>query len=167
LLPRTCGGGFIEAMSKRLILLTAAAASAMAIAAGPAAATDNPAPGTQPGACVDSVKPTSGFTAKSARRAIDGGLLRGAARDTGCGVNRVALSLQLKKHGKCRDLTSAKKLGRRTSCTKHHWLSVSGTSRWSFRVPKKLPKGRYLIRTRAVDFAGNVEAQHGRGLRLR
>jgi hypothetical protein len=154
-------------MHKRLILLTAAAGAAMAIAAGPAAATDNPAPGAQPGACVDSVKPTSGFTAKSARGAIDGGLLRGRARDTGCGVNRVAVSLQLKKHGKCRNLGSAKKLGRRTSCNKRHWLAASGTSRWSFRVPKKLPKGRYVVRTRAVDFAGNLEGQHGRRLRLR
>jgi hypothetical protein len=160
-------GGFIGTMPKRLILLTAAAAAAMAIAAGPAAATDNPAPGVQPGTCVDSVKPTSSFSAKSARRAIDGGVLRGIARDSGCGVNRVAISLLVKKHGKCRNLTGAKKLGRRISCSKRHWLPAAGSSRWSFRVPKKLPKGRYVIRTRAVDFAGNVESQHGRRLRLR
>jgi hypothetical protein len=154
-------------MPKRLILLAAAAVAATAITAGPAAATDNPVPGVQPGACVDHIAPTSGFTARAARRAAHRRVLRGTAADTGCGVNSVAVSVALRKGGKCRSLTSAKRLGRRTSCRKTHWLPVRGTTRWSFRLPKRLPAGRYAIRTRAVDFAGNVQLPHGRRLRLR
>jgi hypothetical protein len=154
-------------MPKRLILLAAAAVAAMAITTGPAAATDNPTPGVQPGVCVDQVKPTSGFTAKAARRAARKRLLRGTARDTGCGLNKVMISV-LRKHGrKCRNLTSGKRLGRRTSCSKRHWLPVRGADRWSFPLPEKLPKGRYVIRTRAIDFAGNVQVSHGRRIRLR
>jgi hypothetical protein len=106
-------GGFIEAIPKRLLIL-ATAGAAPAITAGPAAAIDNPTPGVNPGACVDHVKPTSGFTAKAERRAARKRILR-------------------------------------------------GTTHWSFR----LPNGRYVIQTRAIDFAGNVRRSHTRRLRLR
>jgi hypothetical protein len=152
-------------MPKRLILL--AAVAAMAIPTGAAAQTEIPTPGAKPGACVDHVKPTSGFTAKAARRAARKRLLRGTALDAGCGIDKVTISV-LRKHGrKCRNLTSKKRLGRRTRCSKRRWLPVRGTTRWSFRFPKKLPKGRYVIRTRAVDFAGNVQVPHARRIRLR
>jgi hypothetical protein len=45
-------------------------------------------------------------------------------------------------------------------------IDARGATRWSFRLPK-LPRGRYVIRTRAVDFAGNVQVPHARRLRLR
>jgi hypothetical protein len=154
-------------MPKRLILLFAAAVTAMAIPTGAAAQTEIPTPGVKPGACVDHVKPTSGFTAKAARRAARKRLLRGTAGDAGCGVDNVTISVLRKGGHKCRNLTSKKRLGRRTSCSKRHWLPVRGTTRWSFRLPKRLPKGRYVIRTRAVDFAGNVQVPQRRRIRLR
>jgi hypothetical protein len=89
------------------------------------------------------------------------------AVDAACGVDKVTISV-LRRHGrKCRNLTSKKRLGRRTRCSKRRWLPVRGATRWSFRLPKKLPRGRYVIRTRAVDFAGNVQVPHARRLRLR
>jgi hypothetical protein len=65
-------------------------------------------------------------------------------------------------------LKKNKRLARRAMrCSKHRWLPVRGTTHWSFRLPKRLPKGRYVIRTRAIDFAGNVQHSRTRRLRLR
>jgi len=153
-------------MPKRLLILAAAGAT-LAITAGPATATDNPKPGAQPGACVDHVKPASGFTAKAARRAARRRVLRGTARDTGCGLNSVAIAVARKQGSKCRPLKRNKRLARPMRCSVHRWLPVRGTTHWSFRLPKRLPKGRYVIKTRAIDFAGNIQHSPTRRLRLR
>jgi hypothetical protein len=36
-------------------------------------------------------------------------------------------------------------------------LPAKGTSRWSLHRPAVLPAGRYTIRSRAIDAAGNIE----------
>jgi hypothetical protein len=157
-------------MSLRSPLLATAALLLAGVAAGPAAAqspTDHPAPGATPGSCVDTAAPTSTFTRKAARRAARKRILRGTAGDIGCGLNRVQIAVSRKKAGKCRLLTPKKKLGHRIRCSRHHWLPVRGTTKWSFRLPKRLPKGAYVIRTRAVDFAGNVQRTHAHRIKLR
>jgi len=150
-------------------LLPLAAIVAAAVAAGPAAAqspTDNPAPGASPGACVDQSAPTSSFTTQAARRFGRKRILRGVAGDVGCGLDRVAISVARKSGAKCR-LFGKGRLGRPMSCSRKHWVVAKGTSQWSFRLPKKLPGGRYVVRTRAVDFAGNVQHPRTRRLRVR
>jgi hypothetical protein len=157
-------------MSLRPIPVFAALIAAVALTAGPAAAqspTDNPVPGATPGACMDHTLPTSGFTHRAARRAGRRRILRGVARDVGCGVDRMTISVKRKQGRRCRNLTPKRRLGRRTSCAHHRWLSAKGTTRWSFRLPRRLPKGTYVVRTRAVDFAGNVQHPRRRRLRLR
>jgi hypothetical protein len=157
-------------MSIRPILVFAAAIAALALTAGPAAAqspTDNPVPGAPPGACRDQSAPTSGFTRKAARRAGRKRVLRGVARDIGCGVDRVTISVTRKQGRRCRNLTPKGRLGLRTKCAHHRWLPVKGATKWSFRFPHRLSKGVYLVRTRAVDFSGNVQQPHRRRLRLR
>ena len=155
-------------MSTRSLIPLAIVVGTLA-AAGPAAAqspTDNPAPGAQPGACTDPFKPTSSFTRTAARRAARKRILRGVARDRGCGVDRVAISVNLKRNGKCRVVTGDR-LGRRTSCARRRWMAVKGTSSWSYRLSKRLPSGTYVVHTRARDFAGNVRNSSARRLRLR
>jgi len=156
-------------MYARTLPILAAALVAAAVGAAPAAAqtpTDHPAPGALPGACADQSAPASAFTRRAARRARRTRLLRGTATDLGCGLDRVEISV-LRRHGKrCRPLTARGRLARRTSCTRLTWLPVRGASRWSFRLPKRLPAGAYRIRTRAFDFAGNVERPHGRRVKL-
>jgi hypothetical protein len=155
----------------RFALSLAACAAAAALAAGSAGAqspTDNPVPGALPGACADSVAPVSGFTRRAARRAGRRRVLRGVARDIGCGVDRVTISVARKRHGLCRHLTPRRRLThRRVSCAHRRWLPVRGSSRWSFRLPRRLHRGTYVVRTRAIDFAGNVERTHKRRLKLR
>ena len=150
-------------------LIAAAVAAGLLVAAGPAAAqspTDNPAPGAVPGACTDPYKPTSSFTAKAARRASRTRVLRGTAKDRGCGVDRVVVSIARKAHGKCR-LVKGKRLARRTSCKHRRWTAVRGTTSWSYRLSQRLPAGTYVVRTRVRDFAGNVRNSAPRRMRLR
>jgi hypothetical protein len=157
-------------MSVRSVPLFATVLAAAALTGGPAAAqspTDNPVPGATPGACTDHSRPTSAFSRRAARRAGRSRILRGVARDRGCGVDRVRISVA-RKHGRhCRHLTRKGRLGHRTSCAHRRWLPVRGTTRWSFRLPRQLRNGTYVVRTRAVDFAGNVQRSHRRRLRLR
>jgi len=159
-------------MFARSLLVVAMAAVAAAIAASPAAAqvSEVPAPGAEPGACTDSARPTSGFTRRAARRAGRAGkrhILRGRARDSGCGVDEVKVSVLRKKGKKCRHLTRRGHLSRAGSCAKRRWLDVKGTSRWSFRLPRRLPDGAYQVRTRALDLAGNLQKSRSRRLRIR
>jgi hypothetical protein len=164
-----------------------AAAAAVACMAAPAAmATDEPPPPAPPGptapapvaptvtpnACTDKVAPSSklGTTSRSAQHTH---LLRGKSVDLGCGVGgsgsvaRVNVSVALKSGSKCRFLGSSHKLGKATSCTRAHYLSAHGTGSWSYRLPKRLPKGSYRVSTRAVDSAGNVGSSSSQRLRLR
>lgn len=150
-------------------LIAAAVAAGFLVTASPAAAqspTDNPAPGAVPGACTDPFKPSSSFTAKAARRASRTRVLHGTAKDVGCGVDGVAVSIARKADGKCR-LVNGKRLTRKVSCKRRRWTAVKGTTSWTYRLSKKLPAGTYVVRTRVRDFAGNVHNSAGRRMRLR
>jgi hypothetical protein len=162
-------GRLSAGMSMRTFLPIALVAAGLATA-GPASAqtpTDNPVPGAQPGACTDTAAPTSGFTRKAARKAGRKGLLRGTARDVGCGVDRVAISVQRKQGKAYKTLFRKGPLLRKLRRGRQHWIVAHGTAQWSFRLPKRLPRGKYVVRTRAIDFAGNVEKSRVRRLRLR
>jgi hypothetical protein len=156
-------------MSIRSFLPIALVVAGLATA-GPASAqspTDNPVPGAQPGACADAVTPTSSFTRKAARKAAHKRILRGSAADVGCGIDRVTISIQRKSGKAFKTLFRKRPLLRKLRHGRQHWLPVRGTSHWSFRLSKRLPRGTYLVRTRAIDFAGNVQKPHVRRLKLR
>lgn len=157
-------------MSLRSSVLIGAAAVFVAAGAGPAFATDDPAPpgaGPSPGGCTDATMPTSKLGARSARNVAKGHLLRGRASDAGCGVDGVDVSLLRREDGKCRHLTQRGSFSKPANCRKLRWLDAKGASRWQLRVPGHFAKGRYAIRTRATDFAGNVQKPELRRLVLR
>jgi hypothetical protein len=150
--------------------LVAASLAALAIVAAPAhSQTDIPAPDVQPGQCTDQVRPKSGFSSRAVRRAKRTHVLRGTARDSGCGVDRVEISIARKVGKRCRYLTTASRLARRPSSCGHpaRWLKVKGTTKWKFRLPRKMARGLYVVRTRATDFAGNLERARSHRLRIR
>jgi hypothetical protein len=156
-------------MLTRSVTALATCVAAAAFTAAPAVAqspTDNPVPGASPGACVDHARPSSGFTKRAARRAARRHVLRGTARDRGCGIDRVQISIARKAGRRCLQLNRRHRLGRRTSCARRIWLNVRGTTRWSFRLPRHLRDGRYVVRTRATDFAGNLQRPRRRFLRI-
>jgi hypothetical protein len=147
----------------------AASLAAAALACAPVAvhATDVPAPHVVPGACTDQSPPTSGYTSRDAKRVKRTHILRGTARDVGCGVDRVDVSVAQKVGKRCRYLTGTSKLSRRSStCAKPAmWLPAKGTTTWTLSL--RLARGKYIVRTRATDFAGNVQPLRSKALRVR
>jgi hypothetical protein len=162
---------FIRATSISLALLVVAALAGTAFATDSASPTLAPAPSDSSlqsvlNKCTDNTKPHSAISKQEAQTASRTRTLRGTARDTGCGVALVAVSVS-QQHGKrCRFLTPTGRLGKLRKCTPSVWLSAAGAKKW--RVPlDRLRGGTYRIRIRAVDFAGNIEHSHGRRLKLR
>ncbi len=79
----------------------------------------------------------------------------------------MTISVQRKSGKANKTLFRKSPLLRKLRHGRQHWLGARGTARWSFRLSKRLPRGTYLVRTRAIDFAGNVEKPRVRRLRLR
>jgi Calx-beta domain-containing protein len=120
-------------------------------------------PGTRPPRprrCVDRLAPVSRVNpgrrgVRTTRRRLQ---IRGTARDRGCaGLARVSIAVALHTHHRCRFLKRNGRLGRRLRCRRIQWLRARGTSRWRLLPSRRLPRGRYTIRTRARDRAGNAE----------
>jgi hypothetical protein len=68
--------------------------------------------------------------------------------------------------GHCRYLLSSGKLGARGKCRRAVYVTTRGTTKWSF-TSRPLPRGVYLVRSRAIDAAGNVERKQRLEGRLR
>jgi hypothetical protein len=110
------------------------------------------APGT-PTACAP---PESTFS-RGSRITRRGLTLRGTARGRGCAVRRVRVAVGRKVGSRCRFLRADGRFGRPTSCRRTRYLSARGTTRWTLRRRVRLPRGEYLLWSRAIDSAGNIE----------
>jgi hypothetical protein len=56
--------------------------------------------------------------------------------------------------GGCRWLASRKGRFGKGRCNRPVWLRAAGTRRWSFALPGGLPRGRYVLYSRATIAAG-------------
>jgi len=117
------------------------------------------------GTCADEIAPTSKLTGiEQGRTAIS---FRGTAVDHGCGVKGTAAKKRVERvsvsiahplaHGRCSFVTGR---GFRPAvpCTRTRYLRAKGTSSWSLTLHRRLPAGRYVVWTRAVDKADNTDA---------
>jgi hypothetical protein len=89
--------------------------------------------------------------------------VRGSARDRGCShrVARVTVALARRAGGgRCRYLQTSGRLGPRGSCRHATYVSARGTRSWALRIARPAPRGTYVVRSRAIDAAGNVERKH-------
>jgi hypothetical protein len=114
-----------------------------------------------PHRCVDHLRPTSKL--RRGRRGVRHRhrrlRLRGTARDRGCShLRRVQVSIALHKHHRCRFVKRSGRLGKRRRCARARWVTVHGRRSWHLRT-RRLRRGRYTIRTRAIDRAGNRQKQ--------
>jgi hypothetical protein len=140
------------------LIAASLAAAALACAPGAVFATDVPAPNTPAGACTDQSLPKSSFTSRDVKRAKRTHVLRGKASDVGCGIDRVEVSFARRVGKKCKYQSGTKLSSRSATCARPaKWMAAKGTSKWTFKLPKKLARGVYIVRIRATDFAGNVQ----------
>ena len=79
----------------------------------------------------------------------------GTARDD-AGLRNVDVAVTAGRGKACRRLAKDGTL-KPGDCTKPVWLRAKGTSKWRFVLKKPLPKGRYVVRSRATDGAGHRE----------
>ncbi len=83
---------------------------------------------------------------------------RGTASDDK-GVSRVEIAVQTRKGSKCKQLLISGRFGAQAKCdAPTSWLRAKGTTKWSFKLKKKLKKGAYTLFARATDSAGQVQA---------
>jgi len=130
-----------------------------------------------PGAafCSDTTAPTSRFTTSSraASRANGRLILQGRAADRSCPgrparVRRVSVSIgRSTGRNRCRFMSSKGRFGRLRPCARTSYVAARGTTSWSLRVPRRLPRGRYIVWSRATDQSGNVERKSAKRNRLR
>jgi PKD domain/Bacterial Ig domain len=116
--------------------------------------------GTPPVVAIDSPRPNQ--TMRLGSRGI---LLRGRATDSGSGVKRVQLAIQLvsssqhfKTGGGCIWFNGKLWLSLAGCATPRYFTSKFANGRWSFRMnpATRIPAGTYVVRVRGTDYAGNV-----------
>jgi hypothetical protein len=114
--------------------------------------------------CFDGQAPLSSFLRRRGVRARRGTFaLRGAARDRSCGrragrVAKVTVAVARRvSPGRCSWVGAGGALGPPVGCRQPTYVTANGAPRWSLRLGAHLPRGTYLIRSRAIDSAGNVE----------
>ncbi len=96
---------------------------------------------------------------------------------TGDGITKVELALVktdaklLKRKKRCLQLSNSKSNFARTKatnrkCLPSRWLTVEGTTRWSYKLRKTLPAGKYTLYLRATGAAGRQEIPTRKALTL-
>lgn len=113
-----------------------------------------------PPAAKDTTAPDSAIAkvARSAKASSMKGWKGSASDDKG--VKLVEIALVRKDGKKCKSLGSNGKL-KKSSCKPATWLAAKGTTKWTFKLKRKLESGRYSLYSRATDTAGNVENGFG------
>jgi PKD repeat protein/glucose/arabinose dehydrogenase len=125
------------------------------------------------GSSADRKAPKLTFSSTRARD-LKRGIVRGVASDPGGAVKAVAVGLARRAGSKCRwwstrlDRPAAKARGCRSPAWMKASLKRTGTDRYSWRLAlgKRVAPGRYLLRVRALDAAGNATVS-SRGVTLR
>jgi hypothetical protein len=122
--------------------------------------------------CIDRTRPSSSYTRSSrgSKKRRVRFTLKGKARDKACGaarrVKRVGISIErIQGKGRCRHLGKSGRLSKSKSCKRQTFLraKVKSNGSWSFKLRRRLPRGRYLAQTRAIDGVGNRERRRTRG----
>ncbi len=85
----------------------------------------------------------------------------GTAKDDK-GVARVEIAVVQVKGKSCKQLTASGKLAAIKKCSAPtSFLRAKGTTSWSYKLKRALPKGSYVLYARAKDSAGQVQGGFG------
>ena len=100
-------------------------------------------------------KSTIGRLPKSVkRRSLKG--FSGTASDDGS-VSKVEIALVRQQGRRCSAMTASGSF-RASACTPTSFVAAKGTTSWSYKLRKKLAKGKYVLYSRATDDSGQVES---------
>ena len=80
-----------------------------------------------------------------------------ASPGTGCTLRSVLVSIGRITGERCRFLKADGTFGARRSCLRAQYVEAKGTRSWSFSRSVRLPRGSYVVWSRAIDSAGAVE----------
>ncbi len=86
--------------------------------------------------------------------------VQGGAKAT---AKRVKRCLNLQRNGKLK----RKKAGKRGRCAPAKFLRAKGTAKWTYKLKRRLRKGKYVVYARAVDKAGKKETKFSKADRNR
>jgi hypothetical protein len=124
-------------------------------------------PGLLPGSTADTVAPLARIAGIrdgrrfSRRRAPRE--LRGTVADDPSGLRAVKLRLTRRLGSACWYFSGSRERFRRRRCGTNHAFKVGEEASWSYLLPARLPRGRYVLEVYAIDRAGNRDvAERGR-----
>jgi hypothetical protein len=100
--------------------------------------------------------PVSRFT-KGSRLSTAGLRLKGVARGRGCKIKRVRVAVGRKVGRLCRFLQPSGRFGAKRSCLRTQYISAKGRTKWRLNRKVRLPRGKYLVWSRAIDSRGVIE----------
>lgn len=117
--------------------------------------------GTAPAPAARCASPLSRFarTTKLTRRSVR---VRGTARDRGCGITKVDVAIGRKVGKRCRWLKANGRFSAARSCLRVGYVRARGTKSFRYDRRLRLPRGSYLLWSRATDARGNVERKASR-----
>ena len=105
---------------------------------------------TAPVARISGIRSGQRFSRKKAPRT-----LRGSVTPDPSGLRAVKLSLTRSNRGRCQLYSPSKERFRNSRCGKRVNFSIGDRQNWSYLLPKRLGKGRYVLDVIAVDKLGN------------
>jgi hypothetical protein len=71
-------------------------------------------------------------------------------------VTKVEIAVLSGKGSSCKSMTASGSFAK-AKCTAPKFLAAKGTSKWSYKLKKKLKKGTYLVLVRATDDGGSTQ----------
>jgi hypothetical protein len=81
--------------------------------------------------------------------------LRGTVSADPSGIKSVRLSILRKRRGRCWAFDGETERFERHRCGGSRSFRIGDRAEWSYLLPARLPRGRYIIRVAAIDRAGN------------
>jgi hypothetical protein len=119
-----------------------------------------------PAIVIDGIRDGQTFRRARAPRQLHGtaGAPAAAARQAGAslsqdpsGILMVKLRLTRNDRGHCSYFSGRRERLRKVRCGARHgfWFKVGTKPEWSYLLPSKLPRGRYVLDVNAIDGAGN------------
>ena len=82
-------------------------------------------------------------------------LLRGTVTADPSGLLAVKLRLTRRVGRKCSYFSGTRERFRRMRCGRGSFFKIGDSARWSYLLPKRLGRGRYVLEAKAIDGAFN------------